>query len=252
MILDDIVAKKRLDLADEEKQMPLSDLIKKAEKVTKHKDFYNALASKELSVIAEVKKASPSKGLISENFNPVQIAKKYENEGASAISVLTEKHFFMGDNRYLNEISETVSLPILRKDFIISEWQIYEAKAIGADAILLIAALLDENTMKRFYSLASELHLDCLFEAHNKDELNKVINCGARIIGINNRNLNTFEVSLTTFEELAFFIPKNCLAVAESGIFTSEDAKRMANAGAAAILVGEALMKNGKLEDLKV
>lgn len=252
MILDDIVARKRLDLIEEEKQIPASILLKKAENKIKTKDFYNALATKELSIIAEVKKASPSKGIIANNFNPTEIAKRYENEGASAISVLTEKHFFMGDNRYLTEISENVALPILRKDFIISERQIIEAKAIGADAILLIAAILDENTMKRFYSVASELNLDCLFEAHNMDELNKVISCGARIIGINNRNLNTFEVSLSTFEELAPFIPKNCLAVAESGIFTSEDAMRMANAGAAALLVGEALMKNGNLEDLKV
>lgn len=252
MILDDIVAKKKFDLMEDEKQTSFSALIKKAEKVNRNKDFYNALATKELSIIAEVKKASPSKGIIANDFKPTEIAKRYENEGASAISVLTEKHFFMGDNHYLTEISENVGLPVLRKDFIISERQIIEAKAIGADAILLIAAILDENTIKRFYTLASELHLDCLFEAHNKEELNKVIDCGARIIGINNRNLNTFEVSLSTFEELAPFIPKNCLAVAESGIFTNEDAKRMVIAGANAILVGEALMKNGKLEDLKV
>jgi indole-3-glycerol phosphate synthase len=252
MILDDIVAKKRLDLAEEEKQVSTAFLLRKAEKNMKTRDFYSALATKELSIIAEVKKASPSKGIIADDFNPVQIAKRYENEGASAISVLTEKHFFMGNNKYLTEISEKVSLPILRKDFIISERQIIEAKAIGADAILLIAAILDENTLKRFYSLASEFDLDCLFEAHNKEELNKVINCGARIIGINNRNLNTFEVSLSTFEELSPFIPRNCLAVAESGIFTKKDAKRMNESGANAILVGEALMKNGKLEDLKV
>jgi indole-3-glycerol phosphate synthase len=252
MILDDIVAKKRLDLAEEEKQISTASLLKKAENKTKTRDFYSALATKELSIIAEVKKASPSKGIIANDFYPTEIAKRYENEGASAISVLTEKHFFMGDNVYLTQISKNVGLPILRKDFIISERQIIEAKAIGADAILLIAAILDENTMKRFYSLASELHLDCLFEAHNKDELNKVIHCGARIIGINNRNLNTFEVRLSTFEELSPFIPKNCLSVAESGIFTKHDAKRMVESGANAILVGEALMKNGKLEDLKV
>lgn len=246
MILDDIVARKKLQLI--ENPLSIALLENKASKMPPVKDFYKALEGENLSIIAEVKKASPSKGIIAKDFDFVKIALEYEKGGANAISVLTEKHFFMGDNEYLTAIKEKVTLPILRKDFIIDEKQVLETLAIGADAILLIAAILDEKTMKRLFSVAKEYSLHCLFEARNKDELLKIISCGAEIIGINNRDLNTFAVDLHTFESLSPIVPNNCLAVAESGIFDREDAKRMKNAGANAILVGEALMRSENIE----
>ncbi len=245
MILDDIIARIKLDLL--EYPLSVKDLENKISKMPPVKDFYKALEGENLSIIAEVKKASPSKGVIVKDFEPVKIALEYEKGGANAISVLTEQHFFMGQNEYLTAIKKKIDLPILRKDFIIDEKQVLEALSIGADAILLIATILSEKDMKRLYNVANEYSLHCLFEAHNKEELLKVISCGAKIIGINNRNLNTFEINLNTFEELSTLIPNNCIKVAESGIFTSYDAKRMKTAGANAILVGEALMKAGNI-----
>jgi indole-3-glycerol phosphate synthase len=244
MILDEIVLKKRLDLAREEKSIPLLSLEKQAEQAPQVRDFFEALAKPQLSIIAEVKRASPSKGIIAENFDPLDIAKQYENSGASAISVLTEKHYFKGDNQYLTEIRGNVKLPVLRKDFIICERQVIETRAIGADAILLIAAILDDTQMKNLYKIATEYGLHCLFEAHNSEEIKRIIDCGAKIIGINNRNLKTFHTDIGIFEELRVLIPRDCLVVAESGIHTYEDARRMANAGADAILIGESLMKS--------
>lgn len=247
MILDEIVAKKRLDIAEDEKNIPLESLEKQAELAPPVKDFLEALSTHELSIIAEVKKASPSKGIISEEFDHINIAKQYENGGASAISVLTEKNYFLGDNRYLTEIKANIKLPVLRKDFIFCERQVVEARAIGADAILLIAAILDDAQMKNLYKLATEYNMSCLFEAHNSEEIKRIIDVGAKIIGINNRDLYTFKTDIGIFEELRDLIPKGCLAVAESGIHTYEDAKRMRSSGADAILVGEALMKSGDI-----
>ena len=243
MILDDIVAKKRIQLIEEEQAVPLPALEKQALAAPPVRGFYLALAGAGLSVIAEVKRASPSKGMIAEDFDYLGTARQYESGGAAAVSVLTEKHFFRGDNRYLTEIREETGLPVLRKDFIISQRQVVEARAIGADALLLIAAILDDAAMKRLYSLAGELQMHCLFEAHDETEIKRIADCGAKIVGINNRNLKTFEVMLSTFERLRARIPESALAVAESGIHSKEDALRMKNAGADAILVGELLMK---------
>lgn len=245
MILDDIVARKRLQLMEEARETPLSVLEKQAMDAPPARDFHAALSGPGLSVIAEVKRASPSKGMIAEDFDYLGIARRYEAGGAAAVSVLTEKHFFKGDDRYLTEIRREISLPVLRKDFIITERQVIEARAIGAEAVLLIAAILDDAAMKRLYALAEELRMDCLFEAHDDAEIKRIADCGAKIIGINNRNLNTFEVSLSTFERLRERIPDGALAVAESGIHTREDALRMRNAGADAVLVGESLMRAG-------
>ena len=244
MILDDIVSKKRIDIAEEEKNIPLKELERLAEQAPQVRDFFGALASPQLSVIAEVKRASPSKGMIAEKFDYLGIAKQYENGGASAISVLTEKHYFKGDNRYLTEIKANIGLPVLRKDFMICERQVVEARAIGADAILLIAAILSDQKMKDLFKIAGIYGLHCLFEAHNSEEIKRVIDCGARIVGINNRNLVNFQTDIATFEELSGLIPDGCIAVAESGIYTCEDARRMVNAGAHAILVGESLMRS--------
>ena len=243
MILDDIVAKKRIDLAEQERAVPLSVLEKRAQFAPPVRDFSAALSREGLAVIAEVKRASPSKGTIAEAFDHLAVARRYEAGGAAAVSVLTEKHFFRGDDRYLAEIRNATALPVLRKDFIVAERQVVEARALGADAVLLIAAILCDAEMKRFSRLAGEMGLHCLFEAHDETEAKRVADCGAKIVGINNRDLNTFEVSLGAFERLRPLIPEGALAVAESGIQTKDDALRMKDAGADAILVGESLMK---------
>jgi len=242
MILDDIVARKKQDLREEASRLPLVRLEKQAAAAPAVRDFYQSLAGPDLSVIAEVKKASPSRGLIANHFDPTAIAGAYQNGGAAAISVLTEKHFFQGDNSYLSQVRDAVSLPVLRKDFIIAPRQVVEARAIGADAILLIAAILTDQAMRDLYQMASDLGMNCLFEARDPEEVKRIVQCGARIIGINNRDLGTFQVDLGCFEALRPLIPAGTLAVAESGIHTAE-ARRMRLAGADAILVGESLMR---------
>ena len=244
MILDDIVAKKRLDLKEDSAQKPLTELESEASAMPTPKDFHAVLTVPELSIIAEVKRSSPSKGIISQSFDYQKIATVYEDGGAAAISVLTEKHFFQGSDVYLTEIKERVAIPVLRKDFIISERQVVESRAIGADAILLVAAILDDKTISKLYEIAAEYKLHCLFEAHNEKEVKRVLHCGAKIVGINNRNLQTFEVDLRTFERLRNHLPSGVLAVAESGITSAADAHRMRDCGADAILVGETLMRS--------
>lgn len=279
MILDDIVAKRREQLAREMELISLDEIIKicgagiesesvmsnrgdrievdleiKTRAKPKLKRFYNAIKCGQLgrlAIISEVKKASPSKGIIKEDFNPVEIAVTYENAGAEAISVLTEEYYFKGCSQYLKQIKQAISIPILRKDFIIDEYQIYEAKAIGADAILLIVAILNKETLEKFLALAAGLQLDCLVEVHDKMELEIAISCGAGIIGINNRNLKTFEVSLETTKRLVSHIPDKyeCLVVSESGISTNNDMKELKACGANAVLVGETLMRSGNVKE---
>ncbi len=243
MILDDIVAAKRLDLKMEEQAVPLPQLIRQAQEAGPVRDFCAALAASGLSVIAEVKRASPSQGLIAGEFDPVGIAARYEAGGAAAVSVLTERHWFQGCNRYLTQVRAAIGLPVLRKDFIIDPRQVIGARAIGADAILLIAAILDDRLMRELSALAAEYSLACLYEAHTETEVKRCADCGAAIIGINNRNLKTMAVDLAAFEVLRRHVPAGVLAVAESGIHTAGDACRMREAGADAILVGESLMR---------
>lgn len=250
MILDDIVAAKRLDLEMEEKALPLLHLVKQAESAPPVRDFRAALAAPGLSVIAEVKRASPSAGTIVNGvFDPMDIARQYEDGGAAAVSVLTERHWFQGCNRYLKQVRGEVGVPVLRKDFIVSDRQVVGARAIGADAILLIAAILDDETMRRLSCLAEEYGMHCLFEAHDAEEVKRAAGCGAKLIGVNNRNLKTMKVDLATFEELRQFIPSGVLAVAESGIRNGRDAARMRKAGADAVLVGETLMRAGSIPE---
>lgn len=245
MILDEIIEKRKIQLENEKAKIPLDEMKKLADStITKTKDFKAALSGDNLSVICEVKKASPSKGLIRPDFQPLKIAMEYESAGANAISCLTEEHYFKGSSEYLREISDNVNIPILRKDFIIDEYQIYEARAIGASAILLIAAVLDEETLLRFYKLASSLSLQSLVEVHNESELQKALNIGAEIIGINNRNLKTFDVDLNTTGKLASLIPDGKLIVSESGIKNNADMKAVHNLGASAVLIGETLMRS--------
>lgn len=247
MILDDIVARKRRQLAEEIAAVPYPVLEKRMQSAPPVRDFEQALRAEGLSIIAEVKKASPSKGLIATDFRPVETAQAYERGGASCISVLTERHFFQGGDEILTAVRDQVRIPVLRKDFIISGRQIVEARAIGADAILLIAAILTDDRMSHFYRLATELGMHCLFEAHTEDETKRVAQLGAKIVGINNRDLNTFEVRLDQFERMMPHIPKGAVAVAESGIRDGRDAAYLRDCGADALLVGETLMKSGDI-----
>ena len=196
-----------------------------------------------IRLIAEVKKASPSKGLIRPDFDPVEIAKTYEQAGASAISVLTDEKYFQGRLDYLKAVREAVGLPLLRKDFIIDPYQIYEARAAGADAILLIVAALSKSELSEFMILADELGMASLVEVHAAEELDIALETGVRIIGINNRNLQTFETKLETTLELAARVPPDKVLVSESGIFTRADVERLMEVGVDAILVGESLMR---------
>lgn len=248
MILDEIIEKRKLQLEKEMAKVSFENIKKEALNTDLNKrDFKSAISGDNLSVICEVKKASPSKGLIRPDFHPVEIAREYESAGADAISCLTEEHYFQGSSEYLKSIAECVNIPILRKDFIIDEYQIYEARAIGASAILLIAAVLDEETLSRFYKLASSLSLDCLVEVHNESELEKALNIGADIIGINNRNLKTFNVDLNTTGRLATLIPKDKVIVSESGIKDNIDMKAVRSLGASAVLIGETLMRSNNI-----
>lgn len=208
-----------------------------------------------MSVIAEVKKASPSAGTISENFDPVKIAVEYEEIGADAISVLTDKKYFQGDLAFLEKIRTEVSLPLLRKDFMVHEAQIYETVVAGGDAILLIVAALEQDELIHLLDVAQECQLDVLVEVHNLEEMDRALETEAKIIGVNNRNLRTFEVSLETTESLSEEVSADCVLVSESGIKTAEDAAKVKLWGADAVLVGEALMraddKLAMMENLK-
>jgi indole-3-glycerol phosphate synthase len=207
-----------------------------------------------IALIAEVKKASPSAGVICKDFDPVRIAKEYEAAGASCLSVLTDEKFFQGSLDYLRQIRAAVKLPLLRKDFIIDERQILEAIEWGADAILLIVAILDDERLKKFHSLATEAGLAALVEVHDEKELARALKIGAKLIGVNNRNLKTFKVDLATTEKIAaklFSSPAthhSSLLVAESGIHTRADVERLKQCGASAILVGESLMRGGEIK----
>jgi indole-3-glycerol phosphate synthase len=246
MILDEIVVKRKEQLAQELAQTDRQTMRQLALQTERPVlSFPDALRNGNLSIIAEVKKASPSKSVICADFHPVEQAVAYEQAGANAISCLTESHYFQGSSQYFREIRAAVSIPMLRKDFIIDTYQIDEARVIGADAILLIAAILEEETMQHFYDYATELGLHCLFEAHNEAEIQQVLRCGAKICGINNRNLKNFHVDLKTTKELAAMVPKDCILVSESGMKTHEDLQTVRQYGADAVLIGETLMRSG-------
>lgn len=249
MILDEIVEKRKIQLEREKATADFETVKKAAEKLDRQCiSFKNALAKPDrLSVISEVKKASPSKGLIQPNFDPVKIAKEYESCGADAVSCLTEEHYFQGSSEYFKAIRQAIGLPMIRKDFIIDEYQIYEARLMGADAILLIAAVLDDEKLKRFGGIARSLGLDILAETHDESELERVLALDFDIIGINNRNLKTFEVTLETTARLAGMIPEGKVIVSESGIRDNADMKTVRGYGADAVLIGETLMRSGNI-----
>jgi indole-3-glycerol phosphate synthase len=243
-ILARIVSRKREELR--EATTPVSQLRETAEStVHNRRDFARALRSTSPAIISEIKKASPSKGRLVEDFDPVALATKYADGGAAALSVLTDRDFFQGSLDDLRAARAACGLPVLRKDFTISEYQIYEAAAAGADAILLIVAILDSTELRAFRQLAATLGAATLVEAHNARELDAALESGAEIVGINNRDLRTFQVSLETSIQLAARIPSGILKVSESGIFTAADVGRLTAAGFDAFLVGEHLVKSG-------
>jgi len=246
-ILNKIIAVKRLEVADALNRKPLAAMRQDAESRVQTRDFVGALrvriAAGKPAVIAEIKKASPSKGVLRSDFIPADIAQSYAEAGAACLSVLTDQQFFQGSIDYLKQARASCSLPVLRKDFIIDAYQIYESRVMGADCILLIAACLDDAQMKAFEALAMSLDMAVLVEVHNEAELARALMLKTPLIGINNRNLNTFEVSLDTTLSLMGKVPAERLLVTESGIMTPEDVKRLRDVNINAFLVGEAFMR---------
>ncbi|WMM24393.1 indole-3-glycerol phosphate synthase TrpC [Tissierella sp. MB52-C2] len=249
MILEKIASLKRKKVEIEKSIMSIENLKKQIRNLDT-RDFKRAIGKKEkLNIIGEVKKASPSKGIIREDFNPISIGRIYEKNRIDAISVLTEEEFFFGKNEYLSLIRKETKIPILRKDFIIDSYQIYQSKALGADAILLIAALLTKKELIEFQKIAKDINLQCLVEVHDLDELVKVLEVGTEIIGINNRNLKTFEVKVETTEKLIRYIPKDKVVISESGISNRKDMEYLKTIGVDGVLIGESFMKSKSIED---
>lgn len=250
MILHEIAEKTKKRIQGQKEILSLETIKKQAYSMPNDQafSFEKALKQKEISFICEVKKASPSKGIISKEFPYIEIAKTYEQCGAAAISVLTEPFYFLGHDQYLREIAKEVRIPIIRKDFTIDEYMIYEAKVLGAQAILLICALLDEKTMKEYMSIAEELGLSVLVEAHDEEEVRQALACNARMIGVNNRNLKTFEVDIENSIKLRSLIPQNVIYVSESGMKTPQDIKRLRENGTDAVLIGETLMRSNSIQ----
>lgn len=255
-ILFEIAEKTKERIAQKKKEVTLDNIKLKA-MIMDNKTGYpfeNALKSKLISFICEVKKASPSKGLIAKDFPYLQIAKDYEKSGAAAISCLTEPFYFQGSDEYLSKIVKNVKIPVLRKDFTVDEYMIYEAKVMGASAILLICSILDDYQLKTYFDIADSLGLSVLVETHTADEVRRAINCGARIIGVNNRNLRTFEVDIATSIELRKLVNNNIIFVSESGIKTKQDIAILNENKVNAVLIGETLMraddKKAVLDDL--
>ncbi|NIT14284.1 MAG: indole-3-glycerol phosphate synthase TrpC [Candidatus Dadabacteria bacterium] len=257
MILDDILQNKKIEVQEAKTILPFDELKCKVKNCPAPKDFYSALCSKngEIRIIAEIKKASPSKGILSADFNPQKIASLYESSGADAISVLTDSKFFKGSLDDLRAVRNTVDLPLLRKDFMIEPYQLYEAKYYGADAVLLIVAALGYEQLAELKSTAQSLGLHALVEVHNVKELETALSLNSDIIGINNRDLKTFDVSLQTSVELSRYIPDDILIISESGIQSPEDIKSLKSHGISSFLIGESLMKSedpgDKIKELK-
>lgn len=248
-ILNEIAARTKERIAEEKFKFPLRELISQQNSdLAKHAEekisFLEALKKPGMSYICEVKKASPSKGLIAPDFPYLDIAKEYEQAGASAISCLTEPFYFQGVDRYLQEISQAVNIPVLRKDFTVDEYMLYQAKAFGASAVLLICAILDNSQLKAFGELAQELGLDALVEAHDQWEVDRALNLGAKIVGVNNRNLHDFTVDMGNSIRLRNMAPADTVFVSESGIKTAEDIRILYENQVDAVLIGETLMRS--------
>jgi len=250
MFLENILNHKKKEVAALKKQVRIEELISRCGGIPSGPSFTSAVSrgvNRQLRLIAEIKKKSPSKGLLRKDFDPLAIAKIYEESGVHAISVLTDMEFFEGHLNYLKQVSRAVSLPLLRKDFIVDEYQLYEAKINGARAVLLIVAALESTLLEKFIQKCVAIGLDSLVEVHDEKELDTALNCGAELIGINNRNLHTFAVDIQTCEKLLPRIPNGKIAVVESGISSREDVMRIASTEADAILVGEAFMTSDNI-----
>ena len=247
-ILEEIAARTRERIAKEKSCISVSELENRIQEVNKNArqkiTFLQALQKDGMSYICEVKKASPSKGLIAPDFPYLTIAKEYEQAGASAISCLTEPFYFQGADQYLREISAAVQIPVLRKDFTVDEYMIYQAKSLGASAVLLICAILDDGELRAYRQLAKELGLDALVEAHDEYEVDRALNLGAEIVGVNNRDLRTFQVDMNNSIRLRKMAPYNVIFVSESGIRTPEDIRLLYENKVDAVLIGETLMRS--------
>lgn len=252
-ILEEIAEKRKAAIEQRKQEVLLETIKEKAVELAKQEleekgsfdfPFRKALQRAGMSFICEVKKASPSKGLIASEFPYLEIAREYEAAGAAAVSVLTEPEYFLGKDEYLQEIAEAISIPVLRKDFTIDAYQIYEAKVLGASAVLLICSLLDDKRLKEFLELAHEIGLSALVEAHDEEEVRRALVAGAGIIGVNNRDLKTFTVNIENSARLRRLVPKEVLFVSESGIKTGADVRRLVDMGVNGVLIGETLMRS--------
>lgn len=249
MILDNLAAATRARVERKKAQIPLETVKEQALNLAAKEGtftfpFEQAIAKEGISFICEVKKASPSKGIIAEDFPYLEIAREYEKAGADCISVLTETDYFKGEDRFLREINDAVQIPTIRKDFIIDEYMIYEAKLLGASCVLLIAALLDTETIRQYKAICDQLGLSALVEAHDEAETASALAAGARMVGVNNRNLKDFTVDIHNSTRLRELVPHNVLFVAESGIKTAEDIAELVSAGVNGVLIGETLMRS--------
>ena len=260
MILDDLAAATRARVERKKAQIPLETVKEQALNLAAKEGtftfpFEKAVAKDGISFICEVKKASPSKGTIAEDFPYLEIAREYEKAGADCISVLTETDYFKGEDRFLREINDAVQIPTIRKDFIIDEYMIYEAKLLGASCVLLIAALLDTETIRQYKAICDQLGLSALVEVHDEAEAASALAAGARMVGVNNRNLKDFTVDIHNSTRLRELVPRNVLFVAESGIKTAEDIAELVSAGVNGVLIGETLMRSSdraqKLDELR-
>ena len=245
-ILQEIAECTKERVAAQKAILPMDELMQMAQGAENAQfPFEEALRAGDIAFICEIKKASPSKGVIAHNFPYTQIAKEYEDAGAAAISVLTEPFYFQGSDQYLREIAQTVSIPLLRKDFTVDGYMIYEAKILGASAVLLICAILDPDTLAEYIAIAHSIGLSALVEAHDEEEVAMALAAGARVVGVNNRNLKTFDVDIGLSARLRPLVPPGVIFVAESGIKTPEDVDKMRKIGADAVLIGEAIMGSG-------
>ena len=244
-MLDKIIAQKRQEIEQRKKIATMTYLQERIARQKPPLDIALTLKGDHIRLIAEVKQASPSRGMLSPNLHPIELAQTYAEGGAAAISVLTEANYFMGSIEHLAAIREVVGLPLLRKDFIFDHYQVYESRAYGADALLLIAAVLNQEQLKELVSLSHSLGLRCLVEVHNTGEVERAVLSGAEIIGINNRDLNTFTVDITTTRRLRPLIPQERIVVSESGIKSKRDIEKLGKWGVDAVLVGEALVTAG-------
>ncbi|MFC1570317.1 indole-3-glycerol phosphate synthase TrpC [Candidatus Omnitrophota bacterium] len=244
MILSRIIEEKRREVEKNQENVSLGDMKKKAEGVYIKSSFKRDISRKgHINLIAEIKKSSPSKGIIRHDFDPVRIALTYHGAGASAISILTDERFFMGKLEYIKMVKDRVTLPILRKDFIIDEYQVYESAVAGADAILLIAHILTQEELNKYFGIARDLGMDVLVEVHNEEEMEKALASPASIIGINNRDLTNFDVDVAVTQRLIRMIPENKVIVSESGISSYEDIMFLKSLGVNSVLIGETFMK---------